>query len=300
MEIQLALIKTEPTMPKLKKIALTELPALDELDLEKGQPDNALVQDIVNRGQLNPILVIKVGVNKYSIVDGNKRLASFIKLNEIDENGGYDKILAMVVNESEEAAMTAAVASNQMRKGNAITDLKGIRYLQEKYPAMGDKAMAMSLGMNLGTFKRRKKLIVLSDVILDAIYEGKVSVPVAEFIADRPYLQAGAIAKLAEKKVVSMDSLKDLERNRKSDLVANNADQLGLDMPVPAIPDDFPATQPNARDIAIVEELGLVLYGVIVLVNKIILTPILDEQDQMVKDLVAANPDAQVLYVFGR
>jgi ParB-like chromosome segregation protein Spo0J len=286
--LQLALIKAEGKNPKLKKISLTELPSLEELDLEKGQPDNAFVQDIVNRGQLEPITVISIAPNKYSIVAGNKRTAAFIRLNEFDDSGDYNKILAMVVNESEEAAVTGAVASNQMRHANAITDLKGIKYLAEKYPSMGDKAVALSLGMNLGTFKRRKKLLKLNDILFQAMVEGKVAIKVAEFIADRLYLQDGAIAKIAEDKVVSMESLKELERNRKNELVASKADQLGLGIQVPAIP---------VTDAQIVEEKGLTLLGVAYLHGSQFVSEVLEEQSEEAQKF--EDDMLQKVYVFG-
>jgi ParB-like chromosome segregation protein Spo0J len=236
MELQLALIQTSHTMPKLKRIPLSDLPATEELDLEKGQPDASFVQDLINRGQLEPITVIKLAPSKFSVIAGNKRIAAIRQINELMPDKGFDAVLAMVVNDNAEAAITGAVASNNQRHGNAITDLKGIRYLAEKYPTMGEKQIALSLGMNLQTFRRRKKLLKLNDLLLAEVMNGRITVTVAEYVADRLYLQDPVIAKLAEKKVVSMDDLKGLQRVRKQDRVDNSAQQLlpGIVPPLPA------------------------------------------------------------------
>jgi len=232
-DLQLALIQTNVEMPKLKALSIDFLPATEDLDLEKGDPQPGFVQDIYNRGQLEEVRVLKVGLNKYSVIAGNKRVAAIRQLHErLPEDTRWNTVRAIVINDNSEAIMTSAVASNHQRKLNVVTDIKGIRFLKSKYPLMGEKAMALSLGMPLQTLKKRLKLFQLNDTLLDALLARKFTVKAAEYLATRPGLWAGAIAAIAENKTVSMDSLTDLERVRHQENINSVSDQL-----FPILPD---------------------------------------------------------------
>lgn len=264
-DLQLALIQTSAEMPKLKALSIDFLPATEDLDLEKGDPQPGFVQDIYNRGQLEEIRVLKVGMNKYSVVAGNKRVAAIRQLHErLPEDKRWDTVRAIVINDNSEAVITASVASNHQRKLNVVTDIKGIRFLKSKYPLMGDKAMALSLGMPLQTLKKRLKLFQLSDVLLDALIARKFTVKAAEYLATRPGLWAGAIAAIAENKTVSMDSLVDLERVKHQENINAVADRL-----FPQLPDvDTEQIDANTQ----------VLLGVALMDDQFnIVTPVMDD-----------------------
>jgi ParB-like chromosome segregation protein Spo0J len=271
MDIQLPLIKTKVNNKKLVRVLLSDLPSNDKLDLPKGQPTAEFVQDIINRGLLEPIVVIKIG-KEYLIESGNKRVAAMRKIQElIPDTDEYNAIWAIVKSDATEVSMMSSVASNHMRQDNVITDMRVIRHLIDKYPNMDEKQMATALGMSIQTLRRRKKLLRVSDVIMDSLIAGKISTGVAEALAgEGKDVQNQAIAQIIEKGKVSLEDIKVFQRERK---------QTNVDALAPTL---FPILPELTEETVDTEQIsdGLVLLGVALMdENGVFLSPCLANDD---------------------
>jgi len=275
MDIQLPLIKTKTNEKKLVRVLLTDLPPNEELDLPKGQPTQEFVQDIVNRGQLEPIVLIKTG-KTYLIESGNKRIAALRKIQElIPDTDEYNAIWAIVKSDGAETSMLSSVASNHMRQDNIITDLRVITHLVAKYPNMDEKQMATALGMSIQTLRRRKKLLVLNDVLLDSLKAGKISSGVAEALAgESKDVQNKAIAQVMEKGKISLEDIKEFQRVRKAEVIEDHAQMLFPHMPEPVDEEQIDSTEPVLLGVALMDE------------NGVFLTPCLADDD----------PDTQLVF----
>jgi len=286
MEIQLPLIKTKVNDKKLVRILLADLPSNEKLDLPKGQPTAEFVQDIINRGLLEPIVVVKVG-DSYQIESGNKRVAACRKIQElIPDTDEWNAIWAVVKSDATEVSMLSSVASNHMRQDNVITDLRVITHLIEKYPNMDEKQMATALGMSIQTLRRRKKLLVVNDVIMDALTAGKIGTGTAEALAgESKDVQNLAIAQIIEKGKVSLDDIKGFQQERK---------QLNFDTLAPKL---FPDIGEPVDTEQISNE--MVLLGVALTEGNNFITNMLSVEEM--ENYLSANPDMagfQKVYVY--
>jgi len=205
-------------------------------------------------------------------------VAAIRQLHErLPEDARWSTVRAIVINDNSEAVITSSVASNHQRKLNVVTDIKGIRFLKSKYPLMGEKAMALSLGMPLQTLKKRMKLFQLNDMLIEALIARKYTVKVAEYLATRPGLWAGAVAAIAENKTVSMDALTDLERVKHQENINSVSDQL------------FPIL-PELDTEQISNE--MVLLGVALIEGDKFVTNMLSIEDM--ENYQSANPETEV------
>lgn len=238
-DIQIPLMSEGKPQPKYKLIPLNHLPATEDLDLPQEWKwiKIPFIQDLMARGQREPIILTNLGDGRYFVEAGNKRIAAIREIHEelLPDNPVFAKVKAIVQEDEYEVSLLASVASNHQRHGNALTDLKAIRYLMKKYPNMSEKSMARALGMSLQTLKRRKKLFALNDILLNGLETGQIGTRVAEELSkSTAHVQAKAVELLTlGKKKISLDDVKETKKVSRDNTISAVSDQV---FPQAAIP----------------------------------------------------------------
>jgi ParB/RepB/Spo0J family partition protein len=185
MDIQLPLISFDEAKAKLIKIEIAALPA-NEL-LISPTPSREFIQDIMDRGQLQPIHLNRVGHGKYYVIAGRRRIKAFRELAKIQPDEPRWKVInALVVDVSDEAAILGASAENNRRSINVLTDLQALDYLLSKNPSMTIPNLAKFSGMSQGTVKSRLKLKSLMPELLQGFIDGNMTSQTAEAASKLP------------------------------------------------------------------------------------------------------------------
>jgi hypothetical protein len=268
MDLQLPLIQLKGKLPQIANVALDRLPSNEDLHIPRGHPTHEFVQDILNRGQLDPIRLARLADNSFFVIAGRKRIAAFRLLCEqFPDDDRWSSIQAVISSEEDEAAILASSASNNMQHENVLTDLFSIQYLTGKYPGMDQKAMAAALGMSLQTLRKRIRLFKLDYIFTDLLERGNLTVSVAEEIASLPgTMQAKLHPILKEKGKISSEDVRQVQMVRKQETVEKQLELPALEV------DEEEAAEPEAS-----------------LLNDIL------EAISYVDELIGRNPDDQEL-----
>jgi ParB-like chromosome segregation protein Spo0J len=217
MDLQLPLIELTNEDLKIIQIPLDELPASSTFRVPKGHPTQEFVQDILEHGQREPIRVSHDYGGGYFVMAGRRRVMAIRKLQEtLPEDGRWNTVLAVSSEEQSDDAMIGAMsASNNMRSDNPLSDLEAIKYFQEKYPGLGNKALAKLLGMSLQTLKKRLTLTKLDSLLMTEYEQGKIATGAAEEAAKLPVsMQSKLYVTLRQKGHLSVEDVQDAQRVR--------------------------------------------------------------------------------------
>jgi ParB family chromosome partitioning protein len=142
-----------------------------------------LTNSIKNHGVLSPILVREVGLNKYEVIAGERRLRA-------SKNAGLKTIPTLVDQKQDKDALESALIENLQREDlNAVEEARGYDRLKREFGLTQDE-VAASTGKARSTIANSLRLLSLPAGVLDMLYSGQIEKGHAKILASMNPLEA--------------------------------------------------------------------------------------------------------------
>ena len=142
-----------------------------------------LTNSIKNHGVLSPILVREVGLNKYEVIAGERRLRA-------SKNAGLKTIPTLIDQKQDKDALESALIENLQREDlNAVEEARGYDRLKREFGLTQDE-VAASTGKARSTIANSLRLLSLPAKVLDMLSSGKIEKGHAKLLASMDALEA--------------------------------------------------------------------------------------------------------------
>ena len=126
-----------------------------------------LTSSIKNHGVISPILVRDVGLNKYEVIAGERRLRA-------SKKAGLKTIPCLIDQKKDQDALESALIENLQREDlNAVEEARGYDRLKREFGLTQDE-VASSTGKARSTIANSLRLLNLSPKILDMLAAGQI------------------------------------------------------------------------------------------------------------------------------
>lgn len=126
-----------------------------------------LTSSIKNHGVISPILVREVGLNKYEVIAGERRLRA-------SKKAGLKTIPCLIDQKKDQDALESALIENLQREDlNAVEEARGYDRLKREFGLTQDD-VASSTGKARSTIANSLRLLNLSPKILDMLAAGQI------------------------------------------------------------------------------------------------------------------------------
>ena len=181
-----------------------------------------LTNSIKNHGVLSPILVREVGLNKYEVIAGERRLRA-------SKNAGLKTIPTLIDQKQDKDALESALIENLQREDlNAVEEARGYDRLKREFGLTQDE-VAASTGKARSTIANSLRLLSLPAKVLDMLSSGQIEKGHAKLLASMSPLEAEKAAnniiknKLTVKDLAGLSSKK---TNKKTQTKTKDRDLL--------------------------------------------------------------------------
>ena len=142
-----------------------------------------LTNSIKNHGVLSPILVREVGLNKYEVIAGERRLRA-------SKNAGLKTIPTLIDQKQDKDALESALIENLQREDlNAVEEARGYDRLKREFGLTQDE-VAASTGKARSTIANSLRLLSLPAKVLDMLSSGQIEKGHAKLLASMSPLEA--------------------------------------------------------------------------------------------------------------
>ena len=142
-----------------------------------------LTNSIKNHGVLSPILVREVGLNKYEVIAGERRLRA-------SKNAGLKTIPTLIDQKQDKDALESALIENLQREDlNAVEEARGYDRLKREFGLTQDE-VAASTGKARSTIANSLRLLSLPAKVLDMLSSGQIEKGHAKLLASMDPLEA--------------------------------------------------------------------------------------------------------------
>ena len=142
-----------------------------------------LTNSIKNHGVLSPILVREVGLNKYEVIAGERRLRA-------SKNAGLKTIPTLIDQKQDKDALESALIENLQREDlNAVEEARGYDRLKREFGLTQDE-VATSTGKARSTIANSLRLLSLPAKVLDMLSSGRIEKGHAKLLASMDPLEA--------------------------------------------------------------------------------------------------------------
>ena len=146
-----------------------------------------LTNSIKNHGVLSPILVREVGLNKYEVIAGERRLRA-------SKNAGLKTIPTLVDQKQDKDALESALIEDLQREDlNAVEEARGYDRLKREFGLTQDE-VATSTGKARSTIANSLRLLSLPAKVLDMLSSGKIEKGHAKLLASMDPPEAEKVA----------------------------------------------------------------------------------------------------------
>ena len=187
-----------------QKIAVTT----KEIDLEKitagrYQPrqefDDVKIQELADsikkHGVLSPILVREVGLDKFEVIAGERRVRA-------SKIAGFKTIPSLVNQKEDQEALEAALIENLQREDlNPVEEARGYDRLKREFELTQDE-IAKATGKARSTIANSMRILSLSPKILDMISQGSLEKGHAKILSGLETTKSELIAEeISQKKL---------------------------------------------------------------------------------------------------
>jgi ParB family chromosome partitioning protein len=163
---------------------------------------NELTESIKKHGVLSPILVRELGLNKYEVIAGERRLRASLK-------AGLETIPCLIDQKKDQDALESALIENLQREDlNAVEEARGYDRLKREFGLTQDE-VATSTGKARSTIANSLRILSLPQKILDYLAAGKIEKGHAKLLAS---LDAKEAEKAAENIVKNKLTVRDLSK----------------------------------------------------------------------------------------
>ena len=128
---------------------------------------NELTESIKKHGVLSPILVRELGLNKYEVIAGERRLRASLK-------AGLETIPCLIDQKKDQDALESALIENLQREDlNAVEEARGYDRLKREFGLTQDE-VATSTGKARSTIANSLRILSLPQKVLDYLAAGKI------------------------------------------------------------------------------------------------------------------------------
>jgi len=170
-----------------------------------------LTNSIKNHGVISPILVREVGLNKYEVIAGERRLRA-------SKAANLKTIPCIIDQKKDQDALESALIENLQREDlNAVEEARGYDRLKREFGLTQDE-VASATGKARSTIANSLRLLTLPTKVLDMLSSGQIEKGHAKLLASLDEQEA---IKAAENIVKNKLTVKDLS-NQSSTKEKNN------------------------------------------------------------------------------
>ena len=167
-----------------------------------------LTDSIKKHGVLSPILVRELGLNKYEVIAGERRLRASIK-------AGLKTIPCLVDQKKDQDALESALIENLQREDlNAVEEARGYDRLKREFGLTQDE-VATSTGKARSTIANSIRLLSLPAKVLDLLSSGQIEKGHAKLLASLDSKEAEAAADNIIKNKLTVKDLSNISQKKK-------------------------------------------------------------------------------------
>jgi ParB family chromosome partitioning protein len=167
-----------------------------------------LTDSIKKHGVLSPILVRELGLNKYEVIAGERRLRASIK-------AGLKTIPCLVDQKKDQDALESALIENLQREDlNAVEEARGYDRLKREFGLTQDE-VATSTGKARSTIANSIRLLSLPAKVLDLLSSGQIEKGHEKLLASLDSKEAEAAADNIVKNKLTVKDLSNISQKKK-------------------------------------------------------------------------------------
>ena len=168
-----------------------------------------LTVSIKNHGVISPILVREMGLNKYEVIAGERRLRA-------SKKAGLTTIPCLIDQKKDQDALESALIENLQREDlNAVEEARGYDRLKREFGLTQDE-VASSTGKARSTIANSIRLLNLSPKVLDMLSTGQIEKGHAKLLVAMSTEDAERAANNIIKNKLSVKELSGLSRSKKT------------------------------------------------------------------------------------
>jgi ParB family chromosome partitioning protein len=168
-----------------------------------------LTDSIKNHGVISPILVREMGLNKYEVIAGERRLRA-------SKKAGLTTIPCLIDQKKDQDALESALIENLQREDlNAVEEARGYDRLKREFGLTQDE-VASSTGKARSTIANSLRLLNLSPKVLDMLSTGQIEKGHAKLLVAMSAEDAERAANNITKNKLSVKELSGLSRLKKT------------------------------------------------------------------------------------
>ena len=186
-----------PTTTKeidLEKITAGRYQPRQEFDSIKIQE---LAESIKKHGVLSPILVREVGLDKFEVIAGERRVRA-------SKIAGLKTIPSLVNQKEDQEALEAALIENLQREDlNPVEEARGYDRLKREFELTQDE-IAKATGKARSTIANSMRMLSLSSKILDMISQGTLEKGHAKILSGLDAIKAEQLAEAISQKKLTV------------------------------------------------------------------------------------------------
>lgn len=167
-----------------------------------------LTDSIKNHGVLSPILVRELGLNKFEVIAGERRLRA-------SKQAGLETIPCLIDQKKDQDALESALIENLQREDlNAVEEARGYDRLKREF-GLTQEEVAKSTGKARSTIANSLRLLSLPTSILEMLALGQIEKGHAKILASMDAKEALKTAQIILKNNLSVKDL-NLSSNQKN------------------------------------------------------------------------------------
>ena len=170
-----------------------------------------LSSSIKKHGVLSPILVRELGLNKFEVIAGERRLRA-------SKKAGIKTIPCLVDQKKDQDALESALIENLQREDlNAVEEARGYDRLKREFGLTQDE-VAMSTGKARSTIANSIRLLSLPAKVLDLLSAGQIEKGHAKLLASLEPKDAEEAAANIIKNKLTVKDLSNLSQKKKGNI----------------------------------------------------------------------------------
>ena len=159
-----------------------------------------LTDSIKNHGALSPILVRELGLNKFEVIAGERRLRA-------SKQAGLETIPCLIDQKKDQDALESALIENLQREDlNAVEEARGYDRLKREF-GLTQEEVAKSTGKARSTIANSLRLLSLPTSILEMLASGQIEKGHAKILASMDAKEALKTAQIILKNNLSVKEL---------------------------------------------------------------------------------------------
>ena len=167
-----------------------------------------LTDSIKKHGVISPILVRELGLNKYEVIAGERRMRASIQ-------AGLETIPCLVEQKEDQDALESALIENLQREDlNAVEEARGYDRLKREFGLTQDE-VATSTGKARSSIANSIRILTLPQNVLDMLSAGKIEKGHAKLLASMEPSEAEKAAENIIKNKLTVKDLSDSNKNKK-------------------------------------------------------------------------------------